>query len=214
MKRISMITLALCFIANVDAQTELKHGILVGGGKGFLQGMEYNKNIPPNGEIYTETLGGNSKYKNNFSIGYKLRFQKIGNPSFFDMDIQFGAKTNHTYIDYECYYLRNDAKTFEFPSTYEGNHTFYNFSVAATYNYKIYKKLYTGLGVEPTMYHLDGGGDYRWKYDVPIIGKLGYDFKYFDVAVVYKYGLTNMMKTARIDAGKFNDWQIQLFIPF
>jgi hypothetical protein len=52
------------------------------------------------------------------------------------------------------------------------------------------------------------------RFDVPVAGKIGYNMKHVELALVYKKGTMNSLKTYHFERGKLNDWQLQLFILF
>jgi hypothetical protein len=122
-------------------------------------------------------------------------------------------------FDYGYVYYGEDIREDEYP-IFHSIHipgTYYYFAINPTYNYKVYKNLYLGAGIEPTLY-FTGEDKNKWKYDISPTLRIGYDFKYLNIAVGYKAGVLDAVKSNYryyyLEAGNLNDLQIQLFIPF
>jgi hypothetical protein len=204
MKKTLFIIALLYFFNIVDAQVQLKHGLLIGGGKGSIS----TKIDPSYTNINGHTVGYTDyKYKANVSLGYRFRLNQTASPkTFLDIDVYAGTKS---ITDFVWFQMPVDGIPIDAYGS-SGTRLFTNFSIAATYNYRIYKGLSAGIGIEPIFYI---GGDKK-SFDVPVVCKAGYDFKYFELSINCKYGLMNSIKDDYLKSGKFNDWQIQLFIPF
>ncbi|MDR2148220.1 MAG: hypothetical protein LBE91_17380 [Tannerella sp.] len=185
----------------------LRHGLLLGGGKGYLSREIYTAN---KFNTNFEFVSGIGKYKLNAMIGYKIRHTLSIDGLFFDTDFHVSVRSANIKIQYNS--PQNG------PSISGGIHDndfiFCNAVLGLTANYKIINNLYTGIGLEPTYCFYELGERSDELLDMPIVVKLGYDFKIFDVAFVYKKGLFNVMKSTFVDSGKMNDIQLQLFIPF
>jgi hypothetical protein len=194
-------------VTGAAGQVELRHGLLLGGGRGSVCGIGYSDN----GDEYTAFDRGITDYQYNALLGYKLRFRGRENPLFFDTDIQVGLQKAEYSIFYKKTEATPDGAFISFPT---GNFFFCNLSVGLSVNYNLYKGLFVGAGVDPT-YRLYQLGDISEnRFDVPVIGKIGYNMKYVELALVYKKGIMNSLKTDHFERGKLNDWQLQLFIPF
>jgi hypothetical protein len=189
------------------AQIKVKSGLLLGGGKGSLCDV----NMKGRATDFVEITSTNSSYKYNAMIDYKLRMENTNeNKWFYDMDLGFALKGIN--FEEKGTYVDEDGNTFPV-AVRSGSYSLASFSIGLSANYKIVKGLYAGIGIEPTCYFHDLT-QYIKIFDAPLIGKLGYDFKYFDIAVVYKKGLLNALQSDNFSKGRINDLQLQLFIPF
>lgn len=177
-----------------NAQTELKHGLLVGVGHGNVHNLKFQYDV---GDKYL----GTRQYNVNASLGYRLRFMPQ-KPFFYDLDLNLGMRS-----------ARNDYPTDASGTSYiSDDDARFLLSLNASFNYKIVNGLSLGVGVEPT-YYLHTLGDR--KFDVPLTGKVSYDFRRFGLSFVYKHGMTDVMRRANcFKSGKMSDWQVQLFVPF
>lgn len=51
-------------------------------------------------------------------------------------------------------------------------------------------------------------------FDVPVVVKAAYAFKYFDLALTYKQGTCNVMKgVPYMKSGRTRDLQVSIFVP-
>ncbi|MDR1762579.1 MAG: hypothetical protein LBR64_01300 [Dysgonamonadaceae bacterium] len=214
MKKINFIKicfLLLLFFGSFPLSAQSKNGLILGGGTGNISNVSETGKLK---EILD--LGGTKTfdYKFNFAIGYKFRIQPEKKSFFYDLDLYAGMKRiNWDYKVLDNYFeygkdnpYGDDVKTLGSRSD-DFN---YYFSLNASYNYNIYKNLHIGAGLEPTMYFESG-----WKFDSSLTFRVGYDFKYVDIAIGYKVGLLNPLKQKdAFLSGNLNDLQIQLFIPF
>jgi len=208
MKRKLVVFCAL-FIGVMAVSAQLsQHGLVVNGSIG-----DEDSKIAPGASWYK--LG----YKAGFSIGYRLRFNKPALRSFhYDMDVNTGAK------------LLKPA-TYDYSILSTGGGAFDRFtSISGTANYSFVKNLSAGLGVEPTYYfkrkipgsfasaepieNIDRYFERKNKFDIPIVAKIAYNFKTFEVGIVGKYGMMNVLETEHFKYGKFRDIQLSIFIPF
>jgi hypothetical protein len=135
-------------------------------------------------------------------LGYKLRIKPQHQKSFFDVDLNLGVKN----VKYRATWL-----TDELNKGHSSNISYNHISLSLSYNYKIYKGLYVGAGVEPSLYFFYPD---KRDFDVPVFVKIGYEFKKVDISVAYKKGLTEMLKDENVKGGKLNDLQTQMFISF
>lgn len=72
-----------------------------------------------------------------------------------------------------------------------------------------------GIGICPTLYYRSGSASSKYKFDSPVILKIGYNRKFAGIAFIYKYGLFNTLSLSDdISKGKINEFLLQLFIPF
>ncbi|MDR0962726.1 MAG: hypothetical protein LBM62_09265 [Mediterranea sp.] len=87
-----------------------------------------------------------------------------------------------------------------------------NVSVSGTINYTLWKKLSIGAGMEPSIDIYHGDSNSRM-FNLPIVGRIGYDFGVLGVNLSYKHGLMNGIKNDVSASGKFCDWTLSLYIP-
>jgi hypothetical protein len=199
--------------------------MIFAGGSGYLSNPEESDYVqgimtnPKEGDYVQEIMTKSSKYKFNIAIGYKFRIQPQNKSYFLDMDLYAGLKRFEYGFSHYGEEIREDGFII-FHN--EGSHTsgtYYYFAINPTYNYKVYKNLYFGAGIEPTLYFTGIDKD-KWRFDIPPTLQIGYDFKYLGIAVGYKVGILDIIKSKNKDsrsylkAGDLNDLQIQLFIPF
>ena len=84
-------------------------------------------------------------------------------------------------------------------------------------NYNLIGRLKVGVGVEPTLHFKDNimiGKTIKSAFDVPVVVKAAYAFKYFDLALTYKQGTCNVMKgVPYMKSGRTRDLQVSIFVP-
>ena len=202
MKKILLAGSLIFLIPCISAQT-FKHGLLLGGGTGSISHIRY---VMYDADEDFQLVRGSGAYKYNAVIGYKLRYAPLADRLFYDTDLQAGLRKAGS----SNYYKAPEGMGLYLDRSY----VFCNVALGLTANYKISKGLYAGVGVEPTYGFYELGEHTDQRFDMPVLVKLGYDLKYVDLAVVYKKGLFNVIKSKEIEKGKLNDLQIQLFIPF
>jgi hypothetical protein len=185
--------LLCCSIYSISAQT--KSGMILSGGNGNFRDIKQN-------DYRNE---GDFQNKYTLGVGYRFRIQPK-NPSFFyDLDLNLGLKHyNYAGVFYHEMYDNMVHSS--------GKLNFLHVSLNGSYNYKMLKGLYAGIGIEPTVYYIDVTSKYL--FDIPLTAKLGYDLKYFGLEVGYKLGFTDVIYPSYFASGKRNDWQISLYIPF
>ncbi|MDR0575084.1 MAG: hypothetical protein LBG96_13870 [Tannerella sp.] len=211
MKRIIILIFFCTFIGYTSAR--FKSGLILSGGKGNISNSTLSSNILRHEEDelsrYTHTVGN----KASVAIGYKFRFQAESKRFFYDIDLYSGIKPLRIkYSDYDYYQSTGAIESGNAPAVYgitSTKDTYYYFSINPSWNYHIVKGLHAGVGIEPTLYYFS-----ELKFDTPITARIGYDFRFIDIALKYKAGLLNAMNPDYLSSGRFNDWQIQVFIPF
>lgn len=72
------------------------------------------------------------------------------------------------------------------------------------------KGLSVGLGVQPMIYLWETSNKV---FDVPIVAKIGYDFRYFELAFVYKQGLSKTYHVSDFRGSRLSNWQFSVYIP-
>lgn len=194
----------LCgFLAiSLNSFSQMRTGLLVGGGIGFEHGRSINKN---NAEFQAGTVFSDT-YSCNALLGYRFRFENNRHSNlFFDVDPLFKLQTfkssdfvpengsNYTSVTKESHFL-NLA-----------------FALSSSINYSIINGLYVGLGVETTWNIVTDGKS----FDIPIFGRLGYNMNNkIDFAITYKQGFTNVINDNRYNRGNISDINLSVFIPF
>lgn len=189
------ITVFIALSIQIYAQRQTKSGIVISMGSGSLK-TNVNSSFQGNSE---------ADYKSNFSIGYRFRIQPLTiYPLFLDLDANLGMKSWHS--SYGISLIE--------PPKYEASSQYYFVSASGTLNYPVYKGLSIGAGFEPTYYFRQSGENSSVNFGIPVVGKIAYNFKFLELGLSYKYGLINTIKTDYMDSGKFQDWQLSVWIPF
>lgn len=84
-------------------------------------------------------------------------------------------------------------------------------------NYNLIGGLKIGAGIEPTLHFKDPilvENTIKSAFDVPVVVKAAYAFKYFDIALMYKHGTCNVMKgVPYMKSGHTRDLQVSIFVP-
>ena len=193
-------------IMSVSAQIS-QHGIVLNGGLGKVGS---NSDMPP-GAIWDEI-----DYKVGLALGYRLRFNKLKLKSFYyDLDINFGVKGARvgkwSKIDgtYEDGYL--PALGYAGVSGGAGYH--YT-SIGFTANYSLIRNFSLGLGVEPLYFFKGHYSEIKNGFDIPVVAKIAYYFKFAEVGISGKYGLVNVFEMDYMKSGRIRELQLSLFIPF
>ncbi len=216
-KTITIFILSICSFGALYGQTKLTHGLTLNGGSGDFHDIDLSDAVS---DILENGGSLETEYQFGAGIGYKFRLKPQTKPFFYDLDLNLGIKKyNYHYSNYDGVEFRSySTDTLHNDSTKlisgAGNIPVVYIALGASFNYKLYKGLYAGAGVEPTFY-FDTATTPKWKFDIPAVVKIGYDLKYVDFAFAYKYGLLDMIgKSRTFDGGKLHEWQLQMFIPF
>jgi hypothetical protein len=196
MKKILLAAITVFCVLTSNAQTIAKHGLIIGyGGMGGIQSEL--KDLP-------NVTHSDISYKSGFAIGYRLRLNPGIYPFFIDADINTGMKL----------WKSSYSKSLMEPAVSKASSQYYYVSAGGTFNYSICRGLSAGAGIEPTYFLFQEGEKSRNKFDVPLVGKVTYDFRKFEIGLSYKHGLADVIKTDRIKSGNFREVQLSLFIPF
>ena len=221
------ITIILFFLlSTLCGYSQIKSGIVFGGGKGSISNVVFPDEQPLfidlNGNVIENVhLQWFYKYKFDVTIGYKFRIEPQHRPFFYDIDLNLGLKRFNTgYTSPLVSYIpegvaEDDEMEYLFGASGHFQHTYYSFSVNPSWNYRLIKGLYAGAGIEPTLYHKAGTpSSEKWKFDLPLTAKVGYDLKFIDFSIIYKHGLFDTMEHEYLGSAKFRSWQLSVFIPF
>lgn len=84
-------------------------------------------------------------------------------------------------------------------------------------NYNLIGRLTLGAGIEPTLHFRERvlqENRLKSSFDIPVVLKAGYSFKYFDIALLYKHGTCNVIQNvSSVKEGRTRDLQFSVFIP-
>jgi hypothetical protein len=220
MKALPIFVLSVIFSAAISAQTDIKHGLIVGAGSTSLE-----HNI-----LYVHILNAETglpykrvmEYKNpDVNIGYKLRLSPSLKHYFVDVDATVGLKRFKHSLEPWYYYFSN-VENSDFVSLQPAdNYKYFQFAITLSWNYKFIDKWYAGIGFSPTLNMIKGINNNSlitgYAFDLPPMIKVGYDFKYVDLSFSYSYGLLNVADSGKMQylkELKMRGWQIQCFVPF
>ena len=212
MKRVVFISILLVSALTASAQLS-QHGILLNGGIGSVHGG-YGRYADPRsfyGEHEDYIVDADFEYKSGVSAGYRLRFKMPAPKSFhYDLDLNIGAKFLNYKHDYYKVVTAGDYFTEEFAYSLSSVNPYYFTSLGGTVNYSFVKNFSAGLGIEPSFYLNRASKN---KYDVPIVAKVAYQFRFVEVGITGKFGLTNVLESSYMTRGKYREIQMSLFIP-
>lgn len=186
-KEIISFLLFICFFS-LKAQ---EHGLVVGGSFGkFKEKSTFGRILLLEG------------YKPHYHIGYQYR-QYFKQKYSLDIHALFGSQGSNAVSIYA-----HNNKKYKIRGHY--------ISLGSNINYELLKNFRIGLGTSPTWYvniKTPLPNKIKPSFDIPIIGKLIYSFKYFDVQFTYSQGTCNLMKNEYFKSIKSSDIQLSLFIP-
>lgn len=196
------IILLLLLVVSTNCMAQLETGLLISGGFGSVA----NTSLQLNNPSVVQVLKDNGRYSLdnhiNAAIGYRFRLHNPRHNAFFyDFDILAGLKTMkfRTYYDGESALVSTSASDLFCPV-----------SISASFNYKIVKGLYAGVGIAPTAIFAS-----KTMFDIPAIARVGYNINNkIEFAVNYQYSMLNAFKTSEYDGGRFSEWNISVYIPF
>lgn len=200
MKKVIVLSFILAtFSLSLSAQQLKSTGIIVGAGSGHI-----SSDFPtsPNG-LTVDKSNTFLKQKAVFEFGYRFRFEPSQANFFYDIDLLGGYSKSDFAINY-------DSTPSASYGGWDGSHKQLSVGVGATFNYKIVKGLSVGLGVQPMVYLWEGP---KKAFDAPIVGKIAYDFKYFELAFAYKQGLSKTYRIADFKGSRLSSWQFSIYVP-
>lgn len=195
MKRV-ILSIALCLLSFV-AYCQTESGIVVEGGIGNIQTKLISS--------AQETAGAcDIDYRYNLSLGYRFRLHTGEKaPLFYDVEAGIAMK----------YYDSTFGEMSGKPAIVEASAKRFSFFATGTANYTLYKGLSIGAGVQPTWYFSQNGGNSK-RFDIPVMGKVAYRFKAFEVGLTYKHGLMNSLKTEYLKSGRLREYTLSVWMPF
>ena len=191
-----ILSIALCLLS-LSAYCQTESGIVVEGGIGNIKTQLASSAQGMSGSYDID-------YRYNLSLGYRFRFHASkASPLFYALEAGLGMK----------YYDSTFGKTPGEPAMVEAGAKRFSAFATGTVNYTLYKGLSIGAGVQPTWYFSQNGGNSK-KFDIPVMGKIAYRFKTFEIGLNYKHGLMNNLKTQYLKSGKFREYNLSVWIPF
>ncbi len=206
-KKIILSAVFVLFTAVLSAQVISRHGLVLNGGIGSLSTTFTDKDL--------DMKYAQESYKSGYAIGYRFRFNHPAPQRFhYDCDLNFGVKLwNYLYLK-KAPDEGNTDYGYGYEVIHDGTAIYGYASIGGTANYSVIKNLSIGLGIEPTYFFMREGQWSENKYDIPLVGKIAYNFNFLEVGISYKYGLMNVLETDFLKSGKFREVQLSLFIPF
>lgn len=141
-----------------------------------------------------------------FQVGYQFQFD-LKHRFSVDAALLYGQKRGKLVPIYEVVPIPG----------YTDKFSRHHIALNGVLNYNIIGGLKIGAGVEPTLYfkdHILVENTIKSSFDIPIVVKAAYAFKYFDVALMYKHGTCNATKgVPYMKSGRSRDLQISIFVP-
>lgn len=194
--------LVLLLVAAAPCFAQSQSGILVGAGLGF-ESLSRNLNHP---DYIVDRVQFHSNYKYNVQLGYRFRFESAKNDRlFFDVDPLLKLQTFRNTKFYPS--LNDDIYRVSHVSAPDVN---FQLALSPSVNYKLFKGLYAGIGVEPTWNMVTEGKH----FDIPVFGRLGYNINgIIEFAVTYRQGFLNVIDDKAFTKGRTSDLNIGIYIP-
>lgn len=202
------ITLIIIACASFSISAQLKTGILLGGG---TWGGIDAKASPTTIENFKEY---DVNFTSSFMLGYRFRLHHYDMPAFLDLDAMVGLKNWKSQYGSRYSYGDNSGNDNQVIYGSGANSNYVYTAIGATANYYVYNKLSVGAGIEPTIWVAKMGEDNSKTFDMPLVAKIGYDFKFLELGLTYKHSFINSVKTPYLDSGRFNDLQLSVWVPF
>jgi hypothetical protein len=187
----NLFILALLFIMFSKAAAQ-EHGIILSSAYGKVN---MGNSLPP----ATGAILGMWDF--NYNVGY--RYTKY-------FENKFSADFSALYGYRRIELLNGYANSAKQGSYLKGN----SVSLGAALNYELFKNFSIGLGIDPTWYvslKMPNDGKTTRPFDLPVVGKISYAFKYFEVELAYKQGTCNIIDS--YDYAKTRDVQLSIFVP-
>jgi len=204
-----LITFITCCLVVVSLTAQTKSGILLGGS---LWG---GVNTKFSAEMQDELTRYEISYKSNMMLGYRFRVPHYNFPAFMDIDAMIGLNNwSSAYKEKSSTPEPGDGPQYDLPYNYSAQNNYFYGAVGVTANYTLFNNFSAGLGIAPTYWFSTSGEESFGKFDIPLVAKIGYNLKYFELGLSYKHGLMNSIKTDYIQSGNFRDVQLSIWIPF
>lgn len=182
------------------SQSQVKSGIVFSLGDSWMHKKEVGLKYP------TESPWGekDGKWKHRFSynIGYQFQYE-FKSHILIDAALLYQGRRMHV------------SYTKSAGNTYEKTKLFNGIALNGVVGYKLWKGLKLGIGVEPTIYFNTNMG-YNLednKFDIPLVAKIGYDFKWFQLDLSYKNGFKIIYRNYAVGKPETRDLQLSIFLP-
>lgn len=199
-KRIIVLSFLFAAISlSVSAQQLKSTGIIVGAGGGHI-----SSDLPAS--LHGLTVDKSNSYLNRkavLELGYRFRFEPRKSNFFYDLDLLGGYSKSDYAIRYHSTPDANYGGS-------EGYNYHLSVGVGATANFKIVKGLSVGIGIQPMVYLWETS---KKVFDVPVVGKIAYNFRYFELAFEYKQGLSKTYHVSDFKGSRLSNWQFSVYIP-
>ena len=158
MKRLVIYMVLSCFPL-LSGMAQVRHGLLFGAGIGFE-----NLKMDTKSADYLNGIRWNDEYDYNFHLGYRFRFEEAEKGKwFFDVDPLMRLQKLKSYT----FYPEKGPKDYGDMSV-ETNDLNFQIALSVSANYKFFKELYVGAGIEPTANIVTNGKH----FDIPVVGKI------------------------------------------
>jgi len=194
-------------VMTVSAQLS-QHGLVLNGGLGRV-----DEKSDKWGERWDDI-----DYKVGMSLGYRFRFNKPEPKSLhYDLDINFGVKGARVVHWNRLEWILEDESGSSPLIGYMGSSGgagYHYTSIGFTANYSLIRNFSFGLGVEPLYFFKAHYREIKNSFDVPVVARIAYNFKFAEIAISGKYGLVNVFETDYMKSGRIRELQLSLFIPF
>ena len=196
----SLMFLLLSFVClSVSAQSgKIRSGVIAG------VSMDWYKDKA----VSNDRLGFNvPDMKPSFHVGYQFQFYLMHRLSV-DAALLYGQKRGEmASIGYEVVPVEG----------YKSKFTRNYIALNGVVNYNLIGGLKIGAGIEPTIHFKEDimiENKIKSAFDVPVVVKAAYAFKYLDLALMYKHGTCNVMKGVPfMKYGRTRDLQVSIFVP-
>lgn len=191
--------LLLCLF-NLLGYSQMKSGLIIGVSDSWLNSGDAHTSSY--GGQYGEK-GGDWKHRLSFNIGYQLSFDLKRN-FVLNTSLQYQLRGVHAAF----------SRTVE--DVVDETENWNSLCLHGSLDYYIYKGIYVGAGLEPTCYFntwLPDNLGSKQVFDVPVLGKVGYDFKLLKIALSYKHGFAKVYWSSMYPKVTTRDLQLSVFIP-
>lgn len=208
MKKLLITFITFCIIL-VGVSAQSKSGILLGGGPWGGVNTKFST------EMQAELTRYEITYKSNMMLGYRFRIPHYDISAFLDIDAMIGLNNwNSEYKEKSNTPEPGNGPQYDLPFSFSAQNNYFYGAVTVTANYTLFDNFSAGFGIAPTYWFYQAGEESSNKIDIPLVAKIGYNLKYFELGFSYKHGLMNSIKTDYIQSGNFRDVQLSIWIPF
>lgn len=205
----TFILLACLLLFPMLSQSQLKSGIVAGGGDSWIHKSKINS-LLSSGE---RDLKWDHRFS--FNVGYQFQYE-FKNHFLIDAALLYQARrVNIAFQEQRIYHNTNNGEQQPEGAIYDNTKLFNGLSLNFVAGYKLWKGLKAGIGVEPTIYfntkakaNLEDN-----KFDIPLVVKVGYDFNWFQVDLSYKNGFKRIYWNHVVGNTETRDLQLSIFVP-